>query len=156
MKILFVCLGNICRSPTADGVFRAYVERAGLTDQVSVDSAGTAAWHIGKSPDPRSEQAAYERGYDLSLLRARQVLLEDFSEFDLILAMDSENYSNLLSLCPDECKPKVKMFLSYSQIATDGDVPDPFYGGHSGFEDVLDLVESASEGLLGYVQSKLC
>ncbi|GAA3934769.1 low molecular weight protein-tyrosine-phosphatase [Litoribacillus peritrichatus] len=156
MKILFVCLGNICRSPTADGVFRKVIKQAGLDGAVYVDSAGTAGWHIGKSPDGRSSEVALSRGYDLSLLRSRQVSSDDFSEFDLLLAMDSDNYSDLLSLCPNEHRHKVKKFLSYSSILPDGDVPDPYYGGEAGFERVLDLVEEACEALLRDVQGRVC
>lgn len=152
MKVLFVCLGNICRSPTADGVFRKMVEDAGLQDRITIDSAGTAAWHIGKSPDPRSQAFADRRGYDLSLLRARQVSEDDFHRFDLLLAMDCENYSNLLDLCPEGMDFKVKKLLSYSSIKPNADVPDPYYGGDNGFEEVLDLVEDACGQLLTQIQ----
>jgi protein-tyrosine phosphatase len=155
MKVLFVCLGNICRSPTADGVMRHMVQSAGLQDQIVIDSAGTAAWHIGKSPDPRSQDYAYNRGYDLSPLRARQVNTDDFETFDLLLAMDSENYSNLMALCPAGAEHKVKKFLSYSRLKPQQDVPDPYYGGEQGFEHVLDLVEDACEQLLQHIKISL-
>ena len=151
MKVLFVCLGNICRSPTADGVFRKLVSDHGL-DHVEVDSAGTAAWHIGKSPDPRSEEFAHQRGYDLSPLRARQVSEQDFYDFDLLLAMDSENYQNLMDLCPSGFESKVKKLLSYSTLALNQDVPDPYYGGDDGFNRVLDLIEDACTQLLTQVK----
>ncbi|MFC3151577.1 low molecular weight protein-tyrosine-phosphatase [Litoribrevibacter euphylliae] len=155
MKVLFVCLGNICRSPTADGVFRKMIQQADLEEQVTVDSAGTAAWHIGKSPDPRSQEFAERRGYDLSALRARQVSVEDFHRFDLLLAMDSENYANLLELCPEGADFKVKKLLSYGLLKPNADVPDPYYGGDKGFEEVLDLVEDACGQLLKQIQSGL-
>jgi len=151
MKVLFVCLGNICRSPTADGVFRKLVADHGL-DHVVVDSAGTAAWHVGKSPDPRSEEFAYQRGYDLSPLRARQVSEQDFHDFDLLLAMDSENYQNLMDLCPHGFESKVKKLLSFSTLALNQDVPDPYYGGAEGFNRVLDLVEDACAQLLTHIK----
>ncbi|WP_284381358.1 low molecular weight protein-tyrosine-phosphatase [Litoribrevibacter albus] len=155
LSVLFICLGNICRSPTADGVFRKLVADARIDHKVVVDSAGTAAWHIGKSPDSRSQSFALRRGYDLSGLRARQVNEVDFDTFDLLLAMDSENYSNLMQLCPKGSEHKVKKLLSFSSIAPDEDVPDPYYGGDKGFEQVLDLVEDACDQLLKYVKSGL-
>lgn len=151
-KVLFVCLGNICRSPTAHGVFMHLVERRGLADKILVDSAGTAAWHVGKSPDPRSQEAASKRGYDLSSLRARQAVSEDFEEFDLVLAMDRSNYQDLLSICPKGLEHKLKLFLEYGESEIK-EVPDPYYGGTQGFDHVLDLVESASLGLLDSLMS---
>ena len=111
MKVLFVCLGNICRSPTAEGVFRRYVEQAGLSDKISIDSAGTSDWHIGKTPDPRTQAAAAKRGYDVSTLRGRQASAEDFSEFDLILAMDKSNLSNLQAIQPADAKAELALYL---------------------------------------------
>lgn len=154
IKVLFVCLGNICRSPTADGVFRSIVESNGLSSSILVDSAGTAAYHVGNPPDPRSVAAAKKRGYDLSALRARQALEADFAEFDYILAMDSENLANLKALMPDEYSGHLGLFLDFAQ-GQELEVPDPYYGGDRGFEHVLDLVEAASEGLLNQIQRKL-
>ncbi len=148
IKVLFVCLGNICRSPTADGIFRGLVQRAGLQSRIEVDSAGTGAWHVGNGPDPRTQRAAEERGYDLSMLRARQAIEADFHEFDLILAMDHANYSELMNLQPNDSKASLRLFLSYDPEAGVEEVPDPYYGGEDGFEQVLDLVENAGEKLL--------
>ncbi len=141
-------MGNICRSPTAEGVLRDKLKAAGLLDQVHLDSAGTHDYHIGKSPDRRAQDAARNRGYDLSSLRARQVSKGDFSEFDLILAMDQDNYASLLRVCPQELRHKVRLFLSYSPRFTDQEVPDPYYGGSQGFDHVLDMVEDAADGLI--------
>ena len=146
-KVLFVCLGNICRSPTAHGVFQAQVDSYALSDRFSIDSAGTAAWHIGKSPDERSQHCAASRGYDLSALQARQVTASDYGYYDLVLAMDESNLANLRASCPDKDQYKLKLFLDYS-ACLESEVPDPYYGGTSGFDHVLDLAESASEGLL--------
>jgi len=156
LRVLFVCLGNICRSPTADGVFRSMVASAGLSDLVQVDSAGTAAWHIGKTPDPRTIKAAAERGYDLSLLRARQALAADFDQFDYVLAMDLENLSNLRALKPAAARTDPQLFLrSFARRFNIDEVPDPYYGGADGFEQVLDLVEDACEGLLADIRQRL-
>ncbi|MGB0468500.1 MAG: low molecular weight protein-tyrosine-phosphatase [Pontibacterium sp.] len=146
-RVLFVCLGNICRSPTAHGVFQDLLNITGLGAQVVVDSAGTAAFHIGKAPDSRSVAAAKQRGYDLSGLRARQVSAADFNRFDYILAMDSSNLANLEALCPDDYRGHLGLFLDFTALEGH-EVPDPYYGGQNGFDHVLDLVESASEGLL--------
>ena len=151
-SVLFVCLGNICRSPTAEGVFLRRAEEAGLGERLRVDSAGTGAWHVGKAPDARAQQAARERGYDLSRLRARQVKARDFEEFDLILAMDRSNLEDLRALCPPRLRSRVELFLSYAQGEKDEEVPDPYYGGGDGFQQVLDLVERASDGLLAVLR----
>ncbi len=153
-RVLFVCLGNICRSPSADGVFSAMVAEQGLSHQIAVDSAGTAAYHVGNSPDKRSTAAAKKRGYDLSVLRARQAVEADFLEFDYILAMDHENLSNLQRIKPDNSNSHLGLFLDFTQINED-EVPDPYYGGDAGFEHVLDLVESASAGLLAHIKREL-
>lgn len=151
-QVLFVCLGNICRSPTAEGVFRQKVEQAGLHETIRVDSAGTSAWHIGSPPDPRSVEAAGRRGYDLSPLRARQVDAPvDFLQFDLILAMDQANLAHLQALCPAACQDKVRLFLDFLPSAPTREVPDPYYGGGEGFNHVLDLVEAASDAVLTYL-----
>lgn len=154
MKVLFVCLGNICRSPTAEGVFRHYVEQAGLSDKITVDSAGTSDWHIGKGPDPRTQDAAAKRGYDLSALRGRQAKAEDFAKFDLILAMDKSNLSNLQAIQPNDGKAELALFLPRFGISPD-EVPDPYYGGEDGFELVLDMLEQASQVLLDEIKAKL-
>jgi len=152
-KILFVCMGNICRSPTAEGVFRHVVERDGLSGAIHIDSAGTHAYHIGEPPDARSLAAAAKRGYDLSELRARQVSVEDFVEFDYVLAMDLHNRELLLQRCPAEHRGKVQLFLEFAEGAAVREVPDPYYGGAQGFEEVLDLVEDAAEGLLRHIKN---
>lgn len=154
MRVLLVCLGNICRSPTAEGVFRQRLEQAGLAEVVTVDSAGTGDWHIGKAPDARSSQAALRRGYDLSCLRARQVVAADFDRFDLILAMDQANLARLQALRPHGRGAELDLFLRRYQLALD-EVPDPYYGGVDGFEQVLDLIERASDGLLAEVRGRL-
>ncbi len=155
-KVLFVCLGNICRSPTAEGVFRALVERRGLESTISIDSAGTGDWHIGRGADERAVSAALTRGYDLSPLRARQTLAEDFRQFDYILAMDESNLQHLKAMAPDDYAGHLGLFLDFSsQDFSNGnshrEVPDPYYGGDQGFELVLDLIEDASEGLLAHI-----
>ncbi|BAN47881.1 low molecular weight protein-tyrosine-phosphatase [Metapseudomonas resinovorans] len=154
MRVLFVCLGNICRSPTAEGVLRHKLREAGLLEQVQVDSAGTGDWHVGKAPDARTRVAAQRRGYDLSQLRARQVSVEDFGGFDLILAMDESNLANLRSLNPGKSVAEVDLFLRRYQLQLD-EVPDPYYGGEDGFEAVLDLVEQACDALILEIKGRL-
>lgn len=151
IKVLFVCMGNICRSPTAEGVFNKLLQDRQLTDRFLVDSAGTHAYHVGNSPDNRAQQTALQRGVDLSALRARQVNADDFEYFDYILAMDSENYHLLLADSPSEYHAKIKRFLDYAPQQSERDVPDPYYGGMNGFDHVFDLVETASEGFLDNV-----
>ena len=153
LKVLMVCLGNICRSPTAHGVLSKLVIDKSLGTSIVVDSAGTGDWHLGESPDARSKLAALTRGYDISKLTARQVASEDFSEFDYLLAMDEHNLSDLNKLCPEEYKHKLKLLLSFGS-SEEISVPDPYYGGSSGFENVLDLIEDACEGYLNYIISK--
>lgn len=154
MNILFVCLGNICRSPTAEGVFRQRVRAAGLADRVHIDSAGTGDWHVGKGPDPRTCRAALQRGYDLSPLRARQVAAEDFQRFDLILAMDHDNLLRLKDIQPDHARAELDLLLRRYGLGR-GVVPDPYYGGADGFEQVLDLIEAASDALLAEIKGRL-
>ncbi|MDU4252841.1 low molecular weight protein-tyrosine-phosphatase [Pseudomonas sp.] len=154
MKVLFVCLGNICRSPTAEGVLRHKVRAAGLEDRIEIDSAGTGDWHVGKAPDARTRAAALRRGYDLSSLRARQVSLADFSRYDLILAMDNANLRDLKHLRGSGAKAELDLFLRRYELEID-EVPDPYYGGEDGFERVLDLVERACDGLLTEVKGRL-
>ncbi|WP_183165120.1 low molecular weight protein-tyrosine-phosphatase [Azomonas macrocytogenes] len=154
MRILFVCLGNICRSPTAEGVFRQKVLDAGLQQHVEIDSAGTGPWHIGKAPDVRACRAALERGYDLSRLRARQVALDDFRRFDLILAMDESNLGDLRQLDAGKGSAEIDLYLRRYGLHMD-EVPDPYYGDGIGFELVLDLLEQASLTLLDEIRRRL-
>jgi protein-tyrosine phosphatase len=156
VRLLFVCLGNICRSPTAEGVMRSLIAREGLQETIELDSAGTGAWHVGSSPDRRARSAARERGIELDGC-ARQVEREDFDRFDLLLAMDKENARDLRALSRDEGeRSKVRLLREFdSQSAARGDleVPDPYYGAAGGFEEVLDLVQAACEGLLADIRS---
>jgi protein-tyrosine phosphatase len=153
MKILFVCLGNICRSPTAEIVFREIVAREAPDLRIEIDSAGTAAYHVGSPPDSRTLQAALRRGYDMSALRARVVESQDFGRYDLILAMDRQNFDTLRQRAPPTAHERIRMFLEFAPDADATDVPDPYYGGPNGFEEVLDLVEAAARGLLTHVQT---
>jgi protein-tyrosine phosphatase len=153
--ILFVCMGNICRSPMAEGVFRHQVKQAGLEGRIVIDSAGTHDYHIGEPPDPRAQRAAGRRGYDLSMLRGRQVSRADFGEFDYLLAMDRMNLRVLERLCPSRHGHKLKLFLEFSNDAMPREVPDPYFGGEQGFEHVLDLVEEAAQGLLDHLRGAL-
>jgi protein-tyrosine phosphatase len=146
IRVLFVCMGNICRSPTAEGVFNKVITDKGIADKFSVDSAGTHAYHVGELPDRRAQLTARNRGIELSNITARKVAPIDFSHFDYLLAMDSDNYRNLLKICPQEHQHKVKLFLEYAENFTETDVPDPYYGGDQGFEHVFDLVEDAANG----------
>ena len=152
MKILFVCLGNICRSPTAEAVLRELAAREAPELSLEVDSAGTAAYHVGQPPDPRTRAAAARRGYDLSALRARTVEPADFELFDLILAMDRENLGALRRRAPPHTHERLRLFLEFAPEAVPEDVPDPYYGGPNGFEEVLDLVEAATRGLLAHLR----
>lgn len=145
-RILFFCMGNICRSPTAEGVMRAKLAAAGI--DVEVDSAGTHGYHVGEPPDGRSQQHAAQRGYDLSALRARKLVAEDFTRFDLVLAMDEDNLALAERLCPPAQRQRLKLLLDYAPDAGKRHVPDPYYGGEAGFEAVLDLVEAACDGLI--------
>lgn len=152
-SLLFVCLGNICRSPGAEGVMRSLVEQAGVADQFHIDSAGTAAYHIGKAPDHRMTRAAAQRGYDLSPLRARQLVVADFDRFDHIFVMDDSNHDHALGLAPTiEAAQKVKRLTDYCTTHTLDHVPDPYYGGAAGFELVLDLLEDACSEILRQTQ----
>lgn len=149
VSVLFVCLGNICRSPAAEGVFRALCLREGLS--VSIDSAGTGAWHAGNLPDMRMRAAAKNRGIDLSKQRARQVQQADYRDFDLILAMDQSNLADLLAEAPPNRTADIRLFLDFGS-SNERDVPDPYYGGDAGFEKVLNLVEDAALGLLQHLE----
>lgn len=147
-KILLVCMGNICRSPIADGVVRKILKNNSLSDQVKVDSAGTHGYHAGEPPDRRAVAVAGRRGYDIADVRARKVRRDDFANFDLVLAMDRENLANLLEICPPVYQVRVKLFLSYARGIKIDEVPDPYYGGEAGFEAVVDMVENAAQGLV--------
>jgi len=146
-SVLFVCMGNICRSPTAEGVFRHHVNKRGLGDRIVADSAGTHAYHVGEPPDRRAIAAAERRGISLAEIHARRVSDRDFEEFDYIIAMDEDNQRRLIDQAPEEHRSKVQLFLSFASVG-EIEVPDPYYGGAAGFERVLDLIEEASRGLL--------
>ena len=157
INVLFVCLGNICRSPTAHGVFEQLVRDAGLAQRISVDSAGTGDWHIGRGPDPRACQAALRKGVDISSLRARQVARDDFSRFDYVLAMDRANLAELERMKPQSFEGYLGLFLPFAAEAGGGldEVPDPYFGELDGFESVYQLVHSASSGLLRHLRDQL-
>jgi protein-tyrosine phosphatase len=148
VRVLFVCMGNICRSPTAHGVFRQLVVDRGLSHCVEIDSAGTHAYHVGEPPDRRARATAIERGIDIGDLRARLAERADFESFDYVLAMDRDNYRILSSLCPAGMESKLRLFMEFAPDLGVRDVPDPYYGGARGFDQVFDLVEAASQGLL--------
>ena len=152
VKVLFVCTGNICRSPTAEGVFRTLVARHGLECEIGTDSAGTHDYHVGEAPDSRSCAAARARGVVLDDLRARQVTRADFAAFDLVLAMDRGHYAQLARLCPPGSEGRLHLFLDFAPQLGVRDVPDPYYGGGDGFERVLDLIEAGCEGLLQHIR----
>lgn len=154
-SILFVCTGNICRSVTAEAVFRKLTRDAGLDRLVRVDSAGTHGYHIGDPPDPRTQAAARRRGYDMSRLRARKLEQTDFEAFDLVLAMDDDHYRILSRMAEPATAHKIKMMMSYAERTQHSIVPDPYYGGPDGFELVLDLLEDSCEGLLAEVRGEL-
>ncbi|MGO3768598.1 MAG: low molecular weight protein-tyrosine-phosphatase [Vreelandella alkaliphila] len=151
-RVLFVCLGNICRSPTAEGVFWHAVEEAGLSCHISVDSCGVGNWHVGKAPDTRAQIAASRRGIDISHLRARQLSASDFLEFDYVLGMDRDNLKAMRALQPSASRAHVGLFLDFADLP-DAEVPDPYYGGDEGFEHVLNLIEAASIGLIAQLRN---
>ncbi|WP_035384512.1 low molecular weight protein-tyrosine-phosphatase [Ferriphaselus sp. R-1] len=153
-SVLFVCMGNICRSPTAEAVFRARVEAAGLIRHIAIDSAGTHDYHIGEPPDARTQRAARQRGYDMSGLRGRQVGPADFLKFDYVLAMDQANLAILRRLRPGQADSHLGLFLDFARSHAEREVPDPYYGGAEGFERGLDMVEDAAEGLLTHVRQR--
>ncbi|WP_395688502.1 low molecular weight protein-tyrosine-phosphatase [Caenimonas koreensis] len=154
-KVLFVCMGNICRSPTAEGVFRHMVRQSDVAGKVRIDSAGTLDYHVGSPPDHRSQRHARLRGYDLGALRARQVKPADFAEFDLILGMDWQNIVELEALCPKDQRHKVRRLMEFAPPGMADEVPDPYAGGEQGFKMVLDQVEAACKGLLLYTREQL-
>jgi len=154
-KVLFVCTGNICRSPSAQGVFQHMIGEAGLADVVRVDSAATHNFHVGEAPDPRAQAAARKRGYDLSTHVGRQITAQDFREFDLILAMDWENLSALQQQCPKVYQHKLMLLMRFSNEYEEATVPDPYYGAPEGFNKVLDYIEDACQGVLELVRKRV-
>ena len=154
VKILFVCMGNICRSPTAHGVFEHLVNTENLSNNFEIDSAGTHAYHVGSKPDKRAQNTATQKGVDLSYIRGRQVRDADFEHYDYILAMDNDNYYNLRKVCPDEYQSKISLFLDYAPNHPLDEVPDPYYGGIKGFDNVFDMVDIASKGLLEMIKNR--
>ena len=148
VKVLFVCMGNICRSPTAHGVFRYLVAEAGLGARIEIDSAGTHGYHVGEPPDERARETALARGVDIGDLRARRAEPEDFLYYDYILAMDQDNYHSLARICPRGMERKLLLLMDYAPDLRRREVPDPYYGGQQGFDQVFDLVEAAARGLL--------
>lgn len=153
-RVLFVCMGNICRSPTAQGIFRNLLQREGLEAVIEIDSAGTHGYHIGEPPDRRAQEAAARRGIDLSDLRARRVETGDFSYYDYVLAMDQENYHSLSRMCPPGFKRRLMLFMDFAPNLRTREVPDPYYGAAAGFERVVDMVEAAADGLLADIRSR--
>lgn len=154
-RVLLVCMGNICRSPTAEVVLRVFIKNNSLGGVVEVDSAGTHGYHVGEAPDGRTQRAAAVRGYNLSQVRARKVARQDLDYFDLILAMDKSNLDNLQRMASPEQREKLKLFMEYSKNYDDDEVPDPYYGLGHGFDLVLDMVEDASKGLVEQLKDKL-
>lgn len=155
VRVLFVCMGNICRSPVAEGVLRDKLARAGLSENVEVDSAGTHAYHIGSPPDSRSQSTARQRGIEIGGLRARVVKDDDFAKFDYVLAMDRDNLENLLDRCPQPLlRQRVQLFLDFAPRQPAREVPDPYYGGADGFELVMDLIDEAAQGLLEQIRER--
>lgn len=154
VRVLFVCMGNICRSPTAHGVFRQRVAEAGLIEHIEIASAGTHAYHVGEPPDKRAQETARRRGIDLGDLRARRAAQADLVDFDYVLAMDQDNYLALLDICPSGMREKVQLFMDFAPHMRTREVPDPYYGGPTGFERVFDLVEAAAAGLLDEIRRR--
>lgn len=152
-RLLFVCLGNICRSPMAEGAFRRVAAAEGVLDRFEIDSAGLGDWHVGQAPDDRAQRAAGQRGIDISEQSARQVSREDFARFDLLLAMDGSNYDDLTQFAPKSKRHKIRRFLDFAPHAGTEDVPDPFFGEAEGFDHALDLIEEAARGLLAELLS---
>lgn len=148
IRILFVCMGNICRSPTAQGVFETLIQRERLGHLIEVDSAGTHAYHVGNPPDRRAQDTARRRGFDISSQRARKAQSDDFREFDYLMAMDQDNFHGLMSICPEGMENKVHLLMDYAPAFRTREVPDPYYGGDAGFERVFDMMEAAAAGLL--------
>ncbi|MGB5830374.1 MAG: low molecular weight protein-tyrosine-phosphatase [Thiohalocapsa sp.] len=156
VRVLFVCMGNICRSPTAHGVFRKLVEESGLSDRIDIDSAGTHAFHEGEPPDRRAQETALRRGIELHDLRARRARTEDFEDFDYVLAMDQDNYHSLSRICPEgrDLERRLMLLMDYAPHMRTREVPDPYYGAAGGFETVFDMVEAAADGLLADIRRR--
>lgn len=154
ISVLFVCLGNICRSPTAEGVFQQLASQQGVADSLSIDSCGTGNWHIGKAPDARATEAAGRRGVDISELRARQISVDDLDRFDYVLVMDRENLADVRDLWHQNGGTEPRLFLEFGDSGQ-AEVPDPYFGGEDGFERVLDLIHDASTGLLDDIRKRL-
>ena len=154
VKVLFVCMGNICRSPTAHGVFAARVEGEGLTHRIEIDSAGTHAYHVGEPPDARAQETALKKGVDLSDQRARRAQSDDFLQYDYIVAMDQDNYHSLSAICPEGLEDKIHMLMDFAPEFRTREVPDPYYGGAAGFDRVFDMVDAAAEGLLNEIKRR--
>ena len=153
VKVLFVCMGNICRSPTAEGVFKALVEAEGLQNRIHVDSAGTHGYHVGAPPDARAQATAHARGVDLSGLRARRFEAQDFADFDYLLAMDRGNRADMLAIRPDDARAALHLMLEFAPDLNASEVPDPYYGDE-GFDRVYDMIENASRGLLDHIRNR--
>jgi len=154
IRVLFICKGNICRSPTAHGVFETLVERGGLSHLIEVDSAGTHAYHVGNPPDRRAQETAQRRGVNLSSQQARKAKSDDFQKFDYLVAMDQDNFHGLLSICPVGMEDKIHLLMDYAPAFRTREVPDPYYGGDAGFEKVFDMVEAAAVGLLNELKRR--
>ncbi|MGB1547998.1 MAG: low molecular weight protein-tyrosine-phosphatase [Alphaproteobacteria bacterium] len=155
IRVLFVCMGNICRSPTAEGIFRAMVQEAGLDHLVEIDSAGTHGYHVGEPPDPRAQNATRQRGVEIGSLRARKFHKDDFEDFDYVLAMDRQNHAILMDLCPPEHSDRLHLFLSFAEGTKVHDVPDPYYGNVDRFDVALELIEQGAAGLLAEIRLAL-
>ncbi|MEE3045173.1 MAG: low molecular weight protein-tyrosine-phosphatase [Pseudomonadota bacterium] len=154
IKVLFVCTGNICRSPTADGVFRKIVDQAGLSDQIGIDSCGLSAYHVGELPDPRSREMAESRGYDLNDIRSRKIKPSDYIQFDYILAMDDGHLRDMRRQAPSEHQHRIELFLDYHPEMAGQSVPDPYYGGSNGFVRVFEMIEETSNNLLSHIRKQ--
>ncbi len=154
IKVLFVCMGNICRSPSAEGVFRQLVENQSLDAIIETDSAGTHAYHVGETPDQRAQATAMSRDIDLSALRARKFLADDFNDFDYVIAMDKSNYRHMQAQDPGDGKAQLSLFLDFAEQSEEEEVPDPYYGGNKGFELVFNMIQEASEGLLEHIRKQ--
>lgn len=154
IKVLFVCMGNICRSPTAEGVFRKLIEDQSVDQNIKIDSAGTHAYHVGEAPDKRAQSAAHNRNIDLSKLRGRKFTSTDYHDFDYLLAMDQSNYSHMQSIDPGDGKAELSLLLDFATQSSEREVPDPYYGGDRGFERVLDMIQDGSEGLLKHIRQQ--
>lgn len=152
IRVLFVCLGNICRSPTAEGVFRDLIAREGLSDKIATDSCGTSGWHKGEPPDNRAREEATRRGIKIDDLKSRETRNSDFSDFDFIIAMDDNNFKTLTAMSPAEHASKIHMFLAFAPDVSITQVPDPYYGGTDGFANVFDMIDAASHGLLSHIR----